>query len=261
MLPYITIGDVKIPFFTIGFSLSAIIFIILTVRSAREKGIKKEYAEEIAVLISISSVVFSKIPLGLLYGWNISKFFKFWESGHSLFGGVVMGVALVFIYSVFRKLNFYDVLASLTYPAFFTLSAYRIFVCFPSGCCFGFPSSSFGITFSHESWAGKVFGGTPKLFPSQVVESVIFFFSGVFMYMKMKNSRSEDAILTFLFLLTCERFIAELIRYDIKEKVIKAGDYGISIWFIISTLLFFSTVLFLKVILPWSKEIKEKFSG
>ena len=260
MLPYITIGDIKIPFFTIGFSLSAIIFIILSVRSAAERGIKREYAEEIAVLVSISSVVFSKIPLGILYGWNISKFFKFWESGHSLFGGIAVGVILVLIYSAFRKLNFYDVLASLTYPAFFTLSAYRIFVCLPSGCCFGFPSS-FGITFSHESWAGKVFGGTPKLFPSQVVESAMFFLLGIFMYLKRKESKSEDMILTFLFLLTSERFIAELIRHDIKEKVIKAGDFGISIWIVISALLFFSATVYFKAVIPWAREIKEKFKG
>ena len=262
MLPYITIGDLKIPFFTVGFSLTAILFIFLVVHSARRRGIDENSAIEIAAIISVSAIIFSKVPLGIIYGWDIKKFFKFWESGHSLFSGLIVGAVITYIYCILRKIDFYDVLASLSYPAFFTLSAYRILVCLPSGCCFGFPSS-FGIKFSHESWAGKILGGTPKLFPSQIVESAMFLLGGLILYNyeKKERRRSEDTILLFLFLLSVERAVAEFIRYDIKEKIIKAGEHGISIWLVISLLLFSATSIYFKYLIPWIKEVKEILKG
>jgi len=257
MLPYITIGDLKIPFFSIGFSITSLVFILLCVHSAKQRKINEEYGGEIGAIISISAIIFSKIPIGIIYGWEIGKFFKFWESGHTLYGGIMVGIIITLIYSLIRKINFYDVLAMLTYPALFTLSAYRILVCLTSGCCFGFPSSSFGITFSDESWAGKVLGGTPKLFPSQIVEAIVFFLFGAIMYSK-SNKKSEDQIILFLFLITLERFLAEIIRYDIKEKIIKVEDYGISIWFIISLFMFSATATYFKALLPWIEEVKKE---
>jgi hypothetical protein len=50
MLPYITIGDVKLPIFSFGLSVSAIIFLLLCVKSTKERGLGEEVGGETAIL-------------------------------------------------------------------------------------------------------------------------------------------------------------------------------------------------------------------
>jgi|GEM_PF-588711 len=257
MLPYIIIGDLKIPIFSFGLSIVFLVFLFLCVKSAEEKGLGENTGIEISLLISFSTIIFSKVALGLIYGWKISSILKFWETGHSLFSALIIGTTIIFIYSKIKKLDFYELLSALTYPTFFSLSLYRIFVCLPTGCCYGFPSR-FGITFSPESYASRDLGvSVAKLFPSQIIEAILFFICGMIMYFKRKD-KAENNIQLFLLLLTLERIIAEFIRRDIKEKIIKAGDYGISVWLILSVLLFSATSIYFNLLKPYIKSFGEK---
>ncbi len=257
MFPYITIGDVKLPIFSFGLSISAIIFLFLCVKSARERGLGEEVGGEIATIIIFVIMLFSKIPLGIIYGWKFQNFFKFWETGHTLFGGLLLGVFATLIYSSIRKMSFIELLAALSYPSFFALASYRVFVCFLSGCCYGFPSQKFGITFHPESYAGRILGGEVKLFPSQLVEAFLFTIFGFIIYIKRKKMPPEKLIQTYLLLLTVQRLIAELIRRDIRETFFKVEGFGISFWAILSISLFIATSLFFNIFKPYFEELKK----
>ena len=257
MFPYITIGDVKLPIFSFGLSISAIIFLFLCVKSTKERGLGEEVGGEIATIILFAVVFFSKIPLGIIYGWKFQDFFKFWETGHTLFGGLLLGVFATLIYSSIRKISFIELLVALSYPSFFALASYRVFVCFLSGCCYGFPSQKFGITFHPESYAGRTLGGAVKLFPSQLVEALLFIVFGSIIYIKRKKMPPEKLIQTYLLLLTIQRLIAELIRRDIKETFFKVEGFGISFWAILSISLFVATSLFFNILKPYFEELKK----
>lgn len=260
MLPYIIIGDLKIPVFSFGLSIVFLVFLFLCIKSAEEKGLGENTGIEISLLIAFSTITFSKIPLGVIYGWKISSILKFWETGHSLFSALIIGTTIIFIYSKIKSVDFYELLSVLTYPTFFSLSLYRIFVCLPTGCCYGFPSR-FGITFSQESYASRDLGvAAAKLFPSQIIEAILFFICGTISYFKRKD-KAENNIQLFLLLLTLERIIAEFIRRDIKEKIIKAGDYGISVWLVLSIILFSATSIYFNLLKPYIKSFREKMKG
>jgi prolipoprotein diacylglyceryltransferase len=257
MLPYITIGDVKLPIFSFGLSVSAIIFLLLCVKSTKERGLGEEVGGETAVLILFVIVFFSKVPLGMIYGWKIQSFFKFWETGHTLFGGLILGVLAALIYSLIKKMSFIELLSALSYPSFFALASYRVFVCLLTGCCYGFPSEKYGIIFHPESYAGRTLGWTPKLFPSQIIEAVLFLICGFVIYAIRKKEKPERIIQIYLLLMTIQRIIAELIRRDIKETFFKVGDFGISFWAILSISLFVATSLFFNVLKPYFEELKK----
>jgi prolipoprotein diacylglyceryltransferase len=257
MSPYITIGDVKLPIFSFGLSISAIIFLFLCVKSSKERGLGEEVGGEIATIILFVIVFFSKLPLGIIYGWKVQDFFRFWETGHTLFGGLLLGVFATLIYSLIRKISFIELLSALSYPSFFALASYRVFVCFLSGCCYGFPSQKFGITFHPESYAGRTLGGAVKLFPSQLVEAALFTAFGFVIYTKRKKETPEKLIQIYLLLLTIQRIIAELIRRDIKETFFRFEWLGISFWAVLSIALFVATSLFFNILKPYFEELKK----
>lgn len=254
MFPYVIIGDVQLPFFSIGFSATAVVFILLSFRSLRDVGVDDNDAVNIPLAICIGALLLSKVPLGIIYGWNLSEYLTFWRTGHTLFGGIVTSVTIVAVYSSVRKQNFTDVIAAMTYPAFFSLSVYRIFVCFAVGCCYGFESQKYGITFPPQSFAGN--GREVKLFPSQIAEALMFFICGVITY-KLRKMEKERLIVLALLLLTAERAVAEMIRADIREKLVKIHQIGLSVWFFAILGLMVLSELYLNVIRPWIEEFKK----
>lgn len=253
MLPYISIGDLYLPFFSIGFSITCLIFLFLSFKSLRKYGINENDAINIPTIICIVSILFSKIPLGLIYRWDLIEYAKFWKTGHTLVGVLIISTAAIIVYTLVRKIKFIDIVAGLVYPSFFALSSYRLLVCFTVGCCYGFESQKYGIVFSPESFAGN--GNYVKLFPTQIVESALFFFSGIIIY-KLKNLSKEKIIITGLLLLILERFIAEQIRADIKEKIIKFENFGISIWFLALLIILIITDIYLNLVRYWINDIK-----
>ncbi len=255
MLPNITIGDVQIPFFSIGFSIVSLLFFFLSIRSMRERGFDDDTAVEVVGLIIASVILLSKVPLVLIYGLEIWELFRFWKTGHTLVGGLVIGTFVLYIYTRIKGIDFLEVLSTLTYPSFFSLSAYRIFVCLPAGCCFGFPWEK-GIIFEENSWAGKEFGRAVKLFPSQILEAILFFMAGVITY-KFRRWKPERLILLFLFLLAIERLPAELTRRDIKENLISIEKHGLSIWFFALVLLFSGASIYFGLFRKWLMELKK----
>ncbi len=274
MFPRFSIGDISLPFFSIGFSIASVIFLILSVKSLKNRGIDFDESSTIVLLILFSVILFSKIPLALFHGLRFWDMFKFWETGHTLFGGLIISTLVVYIYSKVKKIDFVNILAGLSYPALFALAAYRLFVCLPVGCCYGFPYHH-GILFTEESFAAKEFGRAVRLFPSQLVEAFLFSIFGLILYeiewkklskspsvedkIRYERDYNENIILLFLLFLTIERFVAELIRYDIKEKVIKVDNYGLSVWFFISLFIFSAVSFYFKLLRRYIDEIKGIF--
>lgn len=254
MLPYINIGDIQLPFFSIGFSITCLIFILLSFRSLRSSGLDENSALYIPATICIGSILFSKIPLALIYKMSLSEVFKFWSTGHTLVGGLLISTLIVLIYSLVKKISFIDIIAALIYPSFFALSSYRFLVCFMVGCCYGFESDRFGVWFHPEAFAGG--GKEFKLFPTQIAESIMFFIAGL-ITLKIRNWKKEKAVILALILLITERFIAEMIRADIKEKVIKVKGFGLSIWFFSLVAILLITDIYLNLIKYWVSEIKD----
>lgn len=252
MLPYVSIGDVYLPFFSIGFSITCLIFLFTSFKSLKEFGLDDNDAMNIPTIVCISSIIFSKIPLGLIYKWKISDYFVFWKTGHTLIGGMLISTLAIIIYSKARKIDFIKIVAGLTHPTFFALSAYRLFVCFMVGCCYGIESQKYGLNFHPESFAVK----GVKLFPSQLVESFLFLASGITIYKLRKKIEMEKLIVLGIYLLILERIIAEQIRSDIKEKIINIEGFGLSIWFFFLILILIITDTYLNIFRVWVSEIK-----
>lgn len=254
MFPYLSIGDVYISFFSIGFSITCIIFLLLSFSSLKEYGLNENDAINIPAIVCISSIIFSKIPLGLLYDWKISDYFNFWKTGHTLVGGLVISAIATIMYCKVRKIDFVKTLGGLTYPSLLALSSYRFFVCFMVGCCYGIESEKYGINFPPESFAGN--GREIKLLPSQLVESLLFLIFGILIYKLRRKIEVEKIIVLGLCFLIIERIIAEQIRGDIREKIIKADNFGLSIWLLFLMAILIITDLYINILRPWINDLK-----
>lgn len=141
---------------------------------------------------------------------NITYFNQLMQSGFVFYGGLIGGLALVFIAGKVHKIDAMMYLRQFVFLIPFVHGFGRC-GCFLAGCCYGIPYEGFGaVVFPENSYA---LSGV-KLFPVQLVEAALLFFTSLLIFCLQEKVHLHYTIELYLVLYAIIRFVLENVRYD-----------------------------------------------
>ena len=180
----------------------------------------------IVVLILSKKFSYSKVEVllmvflenfGCIFGGKLFTFllnggeFDFFKFGFSSFGGLFGGLFVLFLYSIFTKTSFRYILL-LFVPSIPLIYSLGKIGCFCSGCCYGIPYSGLFHVIYHKEGFELL---NVKLFPIQIIESIVFFVIFVwFMYIVFRKKINLCIILYEIFVCSFFKFILDFFRYN-----------------------------------------------
>ena len=134
-----------------GFGVMLFITFILGVwflgwQSRRNTGtnLPRERNQDLVIVLFISGLVGARITYMIQYGVPARQFFRIWEGGIVLYGGIIAGIFayLAFFYLVLRRagVSFWK-LADVVGPGLALCIALGRIGCFLNGCCYGHVAS------------------------------------------------------------------------------------------------------------------------
>ncbi len=117
---FLRLGFLSIYWYGVLIVLGIILGLFLTACLAKKISIKKELIQDLFIYLIIGGLIGARIYHVLsrigYYSENVSEIFMPWRGGLGIFGGVVVGVIILFFYSRRKNINFF-VLADLLSPA------------------------------------------------------------------------------------------------------------------------------------------------
>ncbi len=191
---------------------------------AEEKVELWSWRNGILLVLTLAFALFGARALGVYLERDKYDFgfFRSWQSGFVLYGGLVAGILAGVGYTLMRRQPLLKIADLLAGPMMIGIAFGRI-GCFLNGCCFGVPASGFpGVRFPETSplWQeyDKLHGGGthPLLHPAQLYETaagVAFFFLLAAYDRKWKKNEGETIMLAGL-LYPAWRFVIEFFRSD-----------------------------------------------
>ena len=205
MLPYIDLGIMQLPLYSLLIMIGFAIALILARKIGGSYGINKDDIIFAAIYGAIglligAKVVFFITKLPKVIG-NFSTFINFFkadtlEALNYLFGGMVfygglIGFCLgVLRYSVHFKVKLFD-LADLYTPFLPFAHGFGRIGCFCAGCCYGIEyHGPFAVQFPYNELTPEL-SEVPR-FPVQLLEALLnFICSGVLLYIMHKNAKKK----------------------------------------------------------------------
>jgi len=121
---YLAVGPLKI--YTWGFFVS-LGFLSATMVLIKKYPDYKEHFINLLLYILIGSMVGARIFFVIFYdSASIKDIFKIWEGGMSSFGGLIGGLAVILMYSHFKRINAYQLLQKVAFVLPLGLAIARI---------------------------------------------------------------------------------------------------------------------------------------
>ena len=135
-----------------------------------------------------------------------------WEGGLAMYGGIILALALVYIYIRCHGLSFWQVTDTLFPPWTILLVVGRL-GCFLNGCCYGKPTTAPVGLFFKES--ANISGFHVTTHPTQLYSSFAALIIFLVMWrMRLRSKFTGQVSLIFLLLYPIARFIIEYFRAD-----------------------------------------------
>jgi phosphatidylglycerol:prolipoprotein diacylglycerol transferase len=140
------------------------------VKAAARRGVAEDRMMSLVAWILISSIVGARLHfiLGHPESYeNLSDLLRVWEGGLTLYGGLVLAIAVSFHYLRRHGIGFLPV-ADATAPSLALGEAITRIGCFLNGCCFGRPGEHFFcVHYPGDSYAAYALGDV-AVYPSQL---------------------------------------------------------------------------------------------
>ena len=244
----IQIGPFVIRWYGAMIALACITGLWLAGKEAERKGIGKEKIDVFFLYAIIGAIIGARLYYlafaDLRQFWsNPLSIFAVWQGGLAIHGAILGGLLVGFIYARRKKISFGKFADTLT-PSLILGQAIGRIGCFFNGDAHGYPTSlPWGLVYSPESPAGRMFPGQP-LHPTQLYEMIfnLIIFGIVW---KMRNKMKVDGhlFLLYVILYSVTRIFVEHFRAD---KLIYFGNIsaaqsigimGIILSFILMTVL------------------------
>ncbi|MBN1505032.1 MAG: prolipoprotein diacylglyceryl transferase [Candidatus Eisenbacteria bacterium] len=218
MHPEITsFGPFHLKFYGLALTTAFLLGTYISLRRAKRVGV----SEDLIVWLSLVVLALAVLGSRFLYVFTHLEefpdlpagFFKIWEGGLTMYGGVLVAVAGGIAFLIARGERVWlvcDVVA----PALALGEAVTRLGCFMNGCCFGLPTDlPWAVTFPEDSFSAAVFPGD-ALHPSQLYTfgaALIVFF----VVLRLGRSFKYEGGLFWLciLLLSCARFLIDFTRY------------------------------------------------
>lgn len=167
------------------------------------------------------------------------QFFRNWQSGFVLYGGLLAGTAAGVVYTLMRREKLTRIADLAAAPMMVGIALGRI-GCFLNGCCWGKPTTGFpGVRFPETSntWSefDRLFPGQaashPLLHPTQLYETgatLGFFFLLTWFDRKKKRNEGETIMLAGV-CYSIWRFLIEFVRADDRPPLFGTLSYSQSL--------------------------------
>lgn len=247
MLPYIEIGQLKIPTYMLMVIVGMIAYTIVTITLLEKK--EKFQTKTVNKLLIISIFAFVILYVSALI---MNSIFHSISTGRLIIGGITwlggvvitIPVTILLIYKFVPELRGQAINTfSLMVPGLVIAHGFGRIGCFLGGCCFGCVTNSFlGVVFPPDSPAAHAFpslnGSSLPVLPTQLFEAGFEFLLFIFLIVFHKKTKDKN-IEIYGFAYGTFRFILEFFRGD------NRGGTG----FALSPAQFLSIVLVIYVVL------------
>ncbi|MEW6557559.1 MAG: prolipoprotein diacylglyceryl transferase [Elusimicrobiota bacterium] len=210
---------------------------------AKKSNIPSSIVESLTFLVFIFSLVGARLFYVLIsfddYRTNLLDILKLWQGGLVFWGGFLAGGLSVIIFSLKKKLLFWQV-ADIFAPALAIGQAIGRLGCFFAGCCYGKPTDSFlGVIFPENCLAPA----GEKLLPTQLISSILLFLLFLILRTLWNRKKFDGQIfLVYAILFSAGRFFVEFLRGDFRGNFI----FGITPTQILSILVFIVSIVIWK---------------
>ncbi len=218
MHPEITsLGPFHLKFYGLALTASFLVGTYLSMRRARRVGVSEDLIVWLSLVVLALAVAGSRALYVLThleeFGNGPLDFFKLWEGGLSMYGGVVAAVAGGIAYLRARGQRVWlvcDVVA----PAVALGEAITRLGCFMNGCCFGAPTSlPWAVRFPDDSFSALEFP-EGALHPSQLYSfaaGLVVFLIVLRVGRRIKYEGGQFWLCVLL--LSCARFLIDFTRF------------------------------------------------
>ena len=204
------IGAFEIRYYGLIFVLGFIItyFFLVYLAKERKLSLTKDDVSDLLLWLIIGIVFGARLFYVLFYNFgyyaeNLLEMFALWRGGLSFHGGLVGGVAAVFLFCRKKKVKVYDILDIVVVPAALGLAFGRIGN-FLNGELYG--------RVTNVPWAFDFGDGKPR-HPSQIYESLKnFFIFGVLWFIRNKKFPRGFLFWSFVTMYAGLRFFIEFVR-------------------------------------------------
>ena len=177
----IEIGNFKIYTYGVFIAIAFILSAEYVARISHEIGIKSHEILDVILWVLAGGVIGTRIAYIIMnigdYVKDPIKIFKIWEGGLAWYGGVILSIILVYVWTKRAKKSFWRVGDLVSLAVILGLSIGR-WGCFSAGCCYGKPTEfPTGVIF--KSPLSLSITGVP-IHPTQIYEALGMFFTFAF---------------------------------------------------------------------------------
>lgn len=212
-----SIGNVTIHGYGLMIAIGILAAYAVTSYRAPRKGLDLDHVFGIAIGAIIGGFLCAKLLYFITIYKDIienPKLLLNFADGFVVYGGIVGGIVVSYLYCRYHKLNFLDY-ADLILPAVALAQAFGRIGCFLAGCCYGkVTESAMHITFTHSQFAPN----DVPLIPTQLISSGLDFLNFIALVIIAHFSKKKGQVTAFyLIFYSIGRFILEFFRGDIER--------------------------------------------
>lgn len=193
--------------------------ILIGMKRAEKHGLDKDIVFNMGLLCIVGGMLGAKI-LYIITEWNsIIHSKNLWSDlayGFVVYGGIIGGILILYVYSRFKKLNFLQYM-DLIVPSVSIGQGFGRIGCLLAGCCYGRETDCpIGIVFHNSEFAPN----GVSLLPTQIFSSLgDFLIAGFLIWYAGKQKKDGKVISMYLILYGVGRFIVEIFRNDPRGNV------------------------------------------
>lgn len=209
---YFLFFSLKISYYGFLIAVGMLLAIVVACYNAKKRGLKSDDILLLACYIIPLSILGARAYYVTFFGGLTSfwQFFKIWEGGMAIYGGIIGGVIAVALYCLIHKKNFFDV-TDIAVPSLALGQCIGRIGCIFAGCCYGMEITNSSLQFFP---IGLQINGVWH-YATQIYESffclIIFI---VFMFVIRKVSTKGVMLSLYLICYGVTRFWIEILRGD-----------------------------------------------
>lgn len=135
---YFLFFSLKVSYYGFLIALGMLLGIIVACYNARKRGLKSDDILLLACYIIPLSILGARAYYVIFFGGISSfwQFFKIWEGGMAIYGGIIGGAIAVTLFCLIHKKNFFDI-ADVAVPSLALGQCIGRIGCIFAGCCYG----------------------------------------------------------------------------------------------------------------------------
>ena len=214
-----SIGPITIHGYGLMIGIGFLAAILIGMKRAEKHGLDKDIVFNMGLLCIVGGMLGAKI-LYIITEWNsIIHSKNLWSDlayGFVVYGGIIGGILILYVYSRFKKLNFLQYM-DLIVPSVSIGQGFGRIGCLLAGCCYGRETDCpIGIVFHNSEFAPNGI----SLLPTQIFSSLgDFLIAGFLIWYAGKQKKDGKVISMYLILYGVGRFIVEIFRNDPRGNV------------------------------------------